>query len=53
MTMYRQGYEVYKKKCEQFGLDPVNFRYYVIQLSKAQLDAYNDFAHMEGMNFYE
>lgn len=42
MAMYQQGYEVYVKKCEQFGLDPVNFRYYVMQLSAEQLYAYNN-----------
>ena len=44
MTTYRQGYEVYVKKCEQFGLEPVNFRYYVIQLSQAQLNEFNTYA---------
>lgn len=42
--MYEQGYEVYVKKCEQFGLEPVNFRYYIIQLSPEQLQAYNTYA---------
>lgn len=44
MTMFQQGYEVYVKKCEQFGLEPVNFRYYVLQLSPEQLEAYNTYA---------
>ena len=48
MSTYRQGYEVYLKKCEQFGLEPVNFHYYVIQLSQDQLDAYNAHATREG-----
>ena len=42
MTMYQEGYEVYVKKCEYFGLEPVNFRLYVMQLSKEQLFAYNE-----------
>lgn len=50
MTAYRHGYEVYVKKCEQFGLDPVNFRYYVIKLSPQQLNAFNEQAQQEGMN---
>lgn len=51
MTIYREGYEVYVEKCEQFGLDPVNFRYYVIQLSQEQLNAYNEQASsMKGRN---
>ncbi|MEK4699851.1 transcriptional regulator [Solibacillus sp. FSL R7-0668] len=44
MTMFQQGYQVYVKKCEQFGLEPVNFRYYVMQLSSEQLQAYNTYA---------
>lgn len=51
MTNYRQGYEVYVKRCEQFGLEPINFRYYIIQLSKAQLDAYNTHAAQECMDY--
>ena len=50
MAAYYQGYQVYLKKCEQFGLEPVNFRYYTIQLSKDQLDAYNAQATEGGMN---
>lgn len=51
MTIYREGYEVYVEKCEQFGLEPVNFRYYVIQLSQEQLNAYNEQASsMKGCN---
>lgn len=42
MSIYREGYEIYLKKCEQFGLEPINFRYYVIQLSQEQLNAYNE-----------
>lgn len=49
--MYREGYEVYLSKCEQFGLEPINFRYYVIQLSQEQLNAYNEQAYtMKGGN---
>ena len=46
MSMYQEGYEVYRKKCEQFELDPINFRYYVIQLSLDQLNAYNEQARL-------
>ena len=46
MSMYQEGYEVYCKKCEQFGLEPINFRYYVIQLSLEQLNAYNEQARL-------
>lgn len=50
MSTYRQGYQVYLKKCEQFGLEPVNFRYYINQLSQDQLDAFNAQATKEGVN---
>ena len=42
MSMYRKGYEMYVMKCEQFGVEPVNFHLYVNQLSKEQLTAYNE-----------
>lgn len=42
MTMYQEGYKMYLEKCEQYGLEPVNFRYYVMQLSQDQLNAYNE-----------
>ena len=51
MTMYREGYEVYVEKCEQFGLEPINFRYYVIQLTQEQLNTFNEQAQaMKGVN---
>ena len=50
MPSYRQAYEMYVKKCEQFGLEPVNFRYFIIQLSQQQLNAYFEQVALEGMN---
>ncbi|MEO4055169.1 transcriptional regulator [Solibacillus sp. CAU 1738] len=51
MSMYREGYECYLEKCELFGLEPVNFRYYVIQLSPEQLTAFNEQARSKkGLN---
>lgn len=44
MTIYQKGYEMYVSKCEQFGLEPINFRFYVSQLSQEQLHAYNEYA---------
>lgn len=49
MTTFRQGFELYLEKCEQFGLQPVNFRYYVNQLSHDQFLAYNRYATEQGM----
>ncbi|ATP40258.1 transcriptional regulator [Solibacillus sp. R5-41] len=41
MNDYRSGYEYYKRACENFGLEPINFHYYILNLSQEQLDAYN------------
>ena len=41
MSMYRDGYEFYCEVCERYGMEPISFRYYVIQLSQEQLFAYN------------
>ncbi len=51
MSMYKEGYDYYLEKCALFGLEPVNFRYYVIQLSEEQLTAFNEQARtMKGRN---
>ncbi|WP_336046618.1 transcriptional regulator [Solibacillus ferritrahens] len=44
MIHYEEGYSVYVEKCEQFGLEPVNFRYFVNMLSPQQLLAYYNYA---------
>lgn len=43
--MYQEGYEYYVSKCEQFGLEPINFYTFVQQLSQEQLDAFNEHAN--------
>ena len=48
MTDYREGYEFYRKTCEEHGLQPINFHYYLLNLSQEQLDAYNDQAKSIG-----
>lgn len=45
MAQYREGYELYCKKCEQFNLEPINFYYYMNKLSQEQLEYYNEAAH--------
>lgn len=42
MTDYRKGYEFYRQMCEKHGLEPINFHYYILNLSQKQLDAYNE-----------
>ena len=45
MAQYREGYELYCKKCEQFNLEPINFHYYINKLSQEQLKYYNEAAY--------
>lgn len=53
MSGYRTGYEYYKEACELYGLEPVNFHYYMLNLSQEQLDAYNEqAAEKRGHNEY-
>lgn len=53
MPDYRNGYEYYKQACEQQGLEPINFHYFILNLSQAQLDAYNECAQRKrGRNDY-
>ncbi|MFC5543122.1 MAG: transcriptional regulator [Bacilli bacterium] len=44
MTTYQEGYEYYVSKCEQFGLEPINFSIFVEHLSQEQLDQFNEHA---------
>ncbi|MFJ7666585.1 transcriptional regulator [Lysinibacillus sp. NPDC097195] len=48
MTDYRQGYEFYRQICVNYGLEPVNFHYYILNLSHEQLNAYNEQAKIVG-----
>ncbi|WP_332645736.1 transcriptional regulator [Lysinibacillus sp. 54212] len=47
MTDYRQAYEHYKQACEEHGLEPINFHYFILNLSQEQLDAYNERAQQK------
>lgn len=44
MRDYRDGYETYKRACEIFELEPINFHYYILNLTQEQLHAYNETA---------
>lgn len=48
MTDYREGYEFYRQVCEEYELEPINFHYYMLNLSQEQLDAYNQHAKTSG-----
>ena len=42
MIDYNIGYDYYKQACQQYGMEPINFSYFLLSLSKEQLDAYNE-----------
>ncbi|MBB5149545.1 MULTISPECIES: hypothetical protein [Ureibacillus] len=46
MTIYQEGYEYYVSKCEQFGLEPINFTNFIEHLSQEQLDRFNEHARI-------
>ncbi|MGE7951074.1 transcriptional regulator [Lysinibacillus xylanilyticus] len=48
MTDYREGYEFYRQVCETHDLEPINFHYYILNLSHEQLKAYNERAKSLG-----
>ena len=54
MTDYRIGYEYYQNACQEHGLEPLNFHYYILNLSQEQLEAYNTVALVQkrGTNEY-
>ncbi|KGR87253.1 transcriptional regulator [Ureibacillus massiliensis 4400831 = CIP 108448 = CCUG 49529] len=53
MVDYRIGYEYYKVACLQHGLEPVNFHYFILNLSQQQLDAYNERAEKKRGRVFE
>lgn len=48
MSIYKEGYDYYVSKCLDFGLEPINFYYYIKKLSQDQLDAFNEQAKIMG-----
>lgn len=44
MSTYLDGYEYYVYKCEQFGLEPIQFSNFIENLSQEQLDRFNEHA---------
>lgn len=41
MNDYRTAYEYYRKACQEHGQEPINFHYFILNLSQEQLNAYN------------
>lgn len=48
MNDYRQAYKYYKQACEEHGLEPINFHYFVLNLSQEQLNIFNVIAQKRG-----
>ena len=48
MNDYRQAYEYYKQACKEYGLEPINFNYFILNLSQEQLDTFNENAQKRG-----
>lgn len=42
MSSYRDGYDYYVMRCMDFELEPINFYYFVQQLSQEQLEVFNE-----------
>ncbi len=40
MENYREAYEFYKRTCEKYGMESVNFYHFVKHLTEEQLDEY-------------
>ena len=53
MAEYNLGYDYYKKACQEYGLKPINFAFYLLSLSKEQLETYNERAKQKRGNNLE
>lgn len=42
MSVYEEGYNYYVSKCKAFGLEPIQFHVYIMNLSEEQLQAFNE-----------
>lgn len=47
MADYNIGYDYYKQACKYYGMEPLNFSFYLLSLSREQLDAYNERAQQK------
>jgi len=54
MKMYQEGYERYRRACEEYGMESMNIHLFVRQLSRDQLNSYNQMAkNMNGSEDYD
>lgn len=42
MSVYEAGYNYYVSKCRDFGLEPIQFHVFIMNLSEEQLQAFNE-----------
>lgn len=40
MNDYRFAYERYTTACDRYGIEPINYHYFMLQLSAEQMTAY-------------
>lgn len=41
MEKYREGYELYREACKHYGIESLDFHFFVSQLTQDQLNAFN------------
>lgn len=42
MENYKEGYEIYRKACENYGLESMNYYLYIKHLTEEQLNAFDE-----------
>ncbi len=47
---YDEAYEIYKKACAAYDLEPINYHYFVLNLSHQQIQAFIKNAEERGRN---
>ncbi len=46
MEMYRRAYQCYTIACENYGMEVMNFHYFVTHLTEEQLTEYSKMNHL-------
>lgn len=47
---YEEAYDIYKKACATHDLEPINYHYFVLNLSHQQIQAFIKTAEERGQN---
>ena len=48
MKLHTKGSSPYRQICNSLELEPINFHYYILNLSQEQLETYNEQAKLVG-----